>query len=81
MPPRSEDRGSPVYAIQIAMNYLERSGEIENYTDACRFVIQEVASLMRQGERNRLVLANLAIAAFQRDRAARIRERVARIID
>jgi hypothetical protein len=45
-------------AIQIALNFLERAGEIDDYTE-------------RHGQRNRLVLANRAIAAFQRYRTAR----------
>jgi hypothetical protein len=73
MPTHFRD-GSPLVmenAIQIALNFLERSGEIDDYTEACRFVADRVEFMMRQGQRNRLVLANRAIAAFQRYRAAR----------
>ena len=58
-------------AIQIALNYLERSGEIDNYAEACEFLIDRIGFMIRQGERNRLLLANRAIAAFQRYRSAR----------
>jgi hypothetical protein len=73
MPTQFRD-GSPLVmenAIQIALNFLERSGEIDDYTETCRFVADRVEFMMRQGQRNRLVLANRAIAAFQRYRAAR----------
>jgi len=73
MPTHFRD-GSPLVmenAIQIALNFLERSGEIDDYTETCRFVADRVEFMMRQGQRNRLVLANRAIAAFQRYRAAR----------
>jgi hypothetical protein len=58
-------------AIQIALNYLQRSGEIDDYTEICEFLADKVEAMMRQGQRNRLVLANRAIAAFQNYRTAR----------
>ena len=58
-------------AIQIALNYLQRSGEIDDYTETCEFLADKVEAMMRQGQRNRLVLANRAIAAFQNYRTAR----------
>jgi hypothetical protein len=58
-------------AIQIALNYLQRSGEIDDYAETCEFLADKVETMMRQGQRNRLVLANRAIAAFQRYRCAR----------
>ena len=58
-------------AIQIALNYLQRSGEIDDYTETCEFLADKVTAMIRQGQRNRLVLANRAIAAFQRYRTAR----------
>jgi hypothetical protein len=58
-------------AIRIALNYLQRSGEIDDYTETCEFLADKVEAMMRQGQRNRLVLANRAIAAFQNYRTAR----------
>jgi hypothetical protein len=67
------DGGSLVMAnaIRIALNYLQRSGEIDDYTETCEFLADKVEAMMRQGQRNRLVLANRAIAAFQNYRTAR----------
>jgi len=67
------DGASPLMAnaIQIALNYLRRSGEIDDYTETCEFLADKVEAMMRQGQRNRLVLANRAIAAFQNYRTAR----------
>jgi hypothetical protein len=59
------------HAIQIALDYLQRSGEIDNYAETCEFLIATVAFMIRQGQRNKLVLANRAISAFQRHRNAR----------
>jgi hypothetical protein len=58
-------------AIEIALNYLERSGEIDDYTETCQYLADNIEMMIRQGQRNRLVLANRAIAAFQRYRTAR----------
>jgi hypothetical protein len=58
-------------AIQIALNYLERSGEIDDYAETCDFLIAKVGFMIRQGQRNKILLGNRAIAAFQRYRTAR----------
>ncbi|MBV8697222.1 hypothetical protein [Bradyrhizobium sp.] len=58
-------------AIQIALNYLQRSGEMDDYTETCEFLADKVEAMIRQGQRNRLVLANRAISAFQHYRNAR----------
>ena len=58
-------------AIQIALNYLERSGEIDDYMETCDFLIARICSMIRQGQHNRLWLANRAITAFQQYRANR----------
>jgi hypothetical protein len=61
-------------AIQIAINYLHRSGEMDDYIETCDFLVDNIAMMIRRGERNRLVLGNRAIAAFQRHQAARTAE-------
>ena len=58
-------------AIQIALNYLHRAGEIDDFTETCRFLSDHVQQMLRQGQRSRLVLSNRAIAAFQRYRTSR----------
>jgi hypothetical protein len=58
-------------AMQIAMNYLERSGEIDDHTETLRFLADKMEAMMRQGQYNQLVLANRAIADFQKYRSAR----------
>jgi hypothetical protein len=58
-------------AIQIALNYLERAGEIDDYAETCQFLADKIEAMIMQGQCNRLVLANRAIAAFQRYQTAR----------
>jgi len=58
-------------AVQIALNYLERAGEIDDYTETCQFLVNKVEFMIRQGQRNRILLANRAISHFQRYRRAR----------
>jgi hypothetical protein len=58
-------------AVQIALNYVQRAGEIDDYTETCRFLVERVEFMIRQGHRNRLLLANRAISQFQRYRRAR----------
>ena len=53
-------------AIQIAWDFLERSGEITDPKEASRFLLRTVAELTRQGERRRLMLANRAIDAYRK---------------
>ena len=53
-------------AIQIAWDYLERSGNIED-GDFCGGVLADsIETMIRQGVRNRLVLANRAIEHYLR---------------
>jgi hypothetical protein len=58
-------------AIQIALNYLHRSGEMDDYVETCDFLVDNIATMIRRGQHNKLVLANRAIASFQRYRASR----------
>ena len=58
-------------AIRIALNYLQRSGEIDDYTETCEFLADRIETMIRQGQHNRLVLANRAITAFQNYRTGR----------
>ena len=58
-------------AVQIALDYLDRAGEIDDYAETCQFLVSKVEFMMKQGQRNKLVLANRAISAFERDRNSR----------
>ncbi len=44
-------------SIQIAWDFLERSGEIENPVIASRFLYDSIELMVRQGVRNRLLLS------------------------
>jgi hypothetical protein len=61
-------------ALQIAFNFLSRSGEIDDPMEASGFLADKIYFMISQGQRNRIALANRAIAAFQRDQAARATE-------
>ena len=53
-------------SIQIAWDYLERAGEIEDAAVASRFLAGAVELMIRRGERRRLLLSNKAITAYLR---------------
>jgi hypothetical protein len=55
-------------SIQIAWNYLERTGEIGNASEASRFLLRTVDEMVLEGEHRKLMLANRAIEAYQRHR-------------
>jgi virulence-associated protein VagC len=56
-------------AIQIARDYLERTGELGHPEIASRFLLDTVESMVRRGERRRLLLSNKAIAACKHFRS------------
>jgi hypothetical protein len=53
-------------AVQIAWDYLEATGEIEDGGVANRFLSEAVESMVRQCERRKLLLSNKAIDAYKR---------------
>lgn len=59
-------------SLQIAWDYLERSGEIEDTWVASRYLGDAIEMMIRQGQRSRLVLSNRAITAYLRFRDANI---------
>jgi hypothetical protein len=59
-------------SIQIAWDYLERSGELGEPEAASRFLLDSVESMVRHGERRQLVLSNRAIDAYKRFRMERV---------
>ncbi len=58
-------------AKQIAWNFLERSGEIDDPGEASRFLANKIEFMIAQGQRSRLVLSNRAITAFLQYKKAR----------
>jgi hypothetical protein len=69
-------------SLQIAWDYLERTGEIEDNWVASRYLGDAIELMIRHGQRSRLVLSNRAITAYLQFRDANIvdvkRERVVR---
>jgi hypothetical protein len=59
-------------SLQIAWDYLERSGEIEDTWVASRYLGDAIELMIRQGQRSRLVLSNRAITAYLQFRDANI---------
>jgi hypothetical protein len=51
-------------ARQIAWEFLERSGEIDDPGEVNRFLIGKIEQMIGQGQRSRLALSNYAITAF-----------------
>ena len=53
-------------ALDTAMNYLERTGQAENFVEVQREAATAILAAWRKGERRRVKLANLAIQAAER---------------
>ncbi|WP_338695739.1 MULTISPECIES: hypothetical protein [unclassified Bradyrhizobium] len=53
-------------SVQVAWDFLERSGEIADPGDASRFLFRNIDDMSRAGEHRMLVLANHAIDAYRR---------------
>jgi hypothetical protein len=60
-------------SIMIAWDYLEQSGELGDAADASRVLVRAVDSMILQGERRKIMLANRAIEAYQRHRTLNLR--------
>lgn len=58
-------------SLQIAWDYLERSGELGEPEVASRFLLESVEEMVRHGERRQLALSNRAIDAYKRFRMKR----------
>lgn len=54
-------------SIQIAWDYLERTGQLGEPEIASRFLLDAVEMMVRRGERRRLMLSNKAIDAYKRE--------------
>ena len=55
-------------SIEIAWDYLNRTGELGEPVLAGRFLNDTIELMVRRGERRPLMLANKAIAAYQQFR-------------
>jgi D-arabinose 1-dehydrogenase-like Zn-dependent alcohol dehydrogenase len=53
-------------SVQIALEYLERAGEVEHAGLCRRFLMDSVEQMVRQGVRSRLLLSNRAITQYMR---------------
>ena len=53
-------------SVQIAWDYLERAGELDDAVDASQFLRWTIEMMVRQGERRRLLLSNRAIDYYCR---------------
>jgi hypothetical protein len=58
-------------AVRIAADYLQRTGEVDDPAETGQFLVSKIQFMISQGQRNRLLLANRAITAYQRYRKAR----------
>jgi hypothetical protein len=58
-------------SIQIAWDYLDRTGDLGEPETAARVLLDTVLQTMRQGEHRPLMLSNMAIDAYKRFRSER----------
>ena len=56
-------------SIEIAWDYLERSGQIHDPEFTSKFLLKAVEQAVRMGERRQLMLSNFAIVAYERAKA------------
>ena len=53
-------------SFNIAWAVLQQTGELGEPDDTSRFLFDNIACMMRRGERRRLLLSNSAIDAYRR---------------
>jgi len=56
-------------SFRIAWDYLEATGELGDPAATADHLLDTIEAMVRRGERRQLLLANKAIAAYQRLRA------------
>jgi hypothetical protein len=56
-------------SFQIAWDYLAATGELGDPDTAANHLLDTIDSMVRRGERRKLLLANKAIASYQQLRA------------
>ncbi|MDA9403637.1 hypothetical protein XH79_33550 [Bradyrhizobium sp. CCBAU 45389] len=52
-------------AYDIAWDFLARTGAIRDEFEACVFLAQRVATMVEEGQTNRIRMANRAISEYQ----------------
>jgi hypothetical protein len=57
--------------VEIAWDYLERSGQIDDPEWASSYLLNYIETWVRTGERRQLLLTNRAIAAYEQVRTLR----------
>jgi hypothetical protein len=63
-------------AKSIAWDFLDRSNEIDEPAETQQFLLDKIEFMISQGQRNKLLLSNRAIAAFREYKKARTIELV-----
>ena len=58
-------------SVQIAWDYLDRTGDLGDPEIASRFLSYAVEQMIQRGERRRLMLSNRAIDSYKRYRVQR----------
>lgn len=58
-------------SIQIAWDYLERTGDLGDPTIASKVLLESVETQVRRGERRVLMLSNTAISDYKKFRVER----------
>lgn len=58
-------------AIQIAWDYLERTGEVDDPEVCSQILLYNVETMLRQGVRSRLLLSNRAIRQYMEYKVSR----------
>jgi hypothetical protein len=56
-------------SLRITWDYLEATGELGNPDTADNHLLDTIETMIRHGERRRLLLSNKAITSYQRFRA------------
>ena len=67
----SRCQSSSKSSIQIAWDYLERTGDLGDPEMASNVLLDSVTSMVRVGERRKLMLSNRAITDYKKFRAER----------
>jgi hypothetical protein len=58
-------------SFQIAWDYLEAAGELENPDRAAGILLDAIETMIRTGERRRILLSNKAINGYRRFKTER----------
>jgi hypothetical protein len=56
-------------ALDIAINYLERTGQVGTFAEVQRVAATAIVAAWKMGVRNRIKLAHVAIKAVEQNRA------------